>query len=467
MTYIPPQFDPNKPYTVSKPQTLNQQNTPDQSGSILGNLATGAAKGLGSTLYGADQLIRKIPVLGDALNKYNPDPTQGTKPDFLTPHGGAQSVGFAAEQIGEYFLPIGVEKAAASALIAMPRFAAALKSGGLLAKMGEVGISALKSGADFAIRTAVQTGGNYADTKTAGIVGLISAPILGVGGKIVDSVTKILPERLYSQIFKTAKDDLAMYFKTLAKGKEINPTLAKEMLDRGVFGSAKNMAIYSIKKLDSLEEVVQTLVTKNLPGKTIKVANQKAYVNLLDSISSTFKKGFYNDWAKQASELSVKMERSSGNLLVEDGLKLRRFLDRMRSTSSFRMDAKLGARQAEFKDAANLLRGKLAEIPELKYLMNEERIFIEGFDSLVEYASRKQNSQMLGLIDSLLVSGGVAGGIPALGVIGGEAAYRTIKNPVSFTGIAQGLHKAGKVADKLSNVPKSLIGGATSLLGNQ
>lgn len=65
------------------------------------DVALGAAKGAGSTIFGLGQLGQRIiePVLGGKVAE---------KPEFLEPQGIAQKIGFGAEQIGEFFLPASI-----------------------------------------------------------------------------------------------------------------------------------------------------------------------------------------------------------------------------------------------------------------------------------------------------------------------------------------------------------------------
>ena len=102
----------------------------------------------------------------------------------------------------------------------------------------------------------------------------------------------MLPERLYSVIFKNAEQDLRAAYQTAAKGKAIDPTLAREVLDKGLRGNSKNMAILAFNTLDDLERSVQTTVkNRNAP---IIVGNKATYVRFLEEVVNTFKGGFFS-----------------------------------------------------------------------------------------------------------------------------------------------------------------------------
>lgn len=447
---------------------LNIAGIPGTSGFLKG-----ALKGIGSTARSIMGLGEKIaaPVEAAAAKitgtKQFPLLFQGEKPQILQPQGTAQNIGFGTEQIAEFLIPTDAEEKALSILSDIsPKIAEAAKSGSVLAKMAQFGAKSLGSAAEFAGKTLLQTGGP--GTGPAAVMGALAPGVSKVAGAITKGLTEILPERLYSTIFKTAESDLRSYYQSVAKEATPNQTLAKEMLDRGVFGSSKNMAVYSIQKLDSLEKQVQDLVmvsAKDKPAgdiatKTIKLPNKNAFVNMLEDVAGTFKRGFYNDKAKEAQQLANEIKTSGGELFTGDVLRLRRFMDRMRNTSSFRMNANLGPRQAEFKDAADMLRSKLADFPQLKSLMNEERVFIQGLDSIIEDASKRQNRDVINLTDAILGGGGLATGWG----LGPEVVVRGFRLPSIRTGLAQGLYQSRKLTQAIAPATKQIPKAITPLI---
>jgi hypothetical protein len=213
-------------------------------------------------------------------------------------------------------------------------------------------------------------------------------------------------------------------------------------------GNSRNMAVYSFRKLASLEDDVSKFISnKKMSGETIKVDNIKGYKGLLETIKSQFKSGFFSERAKEADDLIKAISKEKSDLSIETTLKLRRFIDKMRNTSSFRLDPTLSARQEEYKVAADTLRRKLSDAG-LKDLMNEERIFIEAIDNIVADAARRQNNRLLNLTDYILGGGGLAAGAGGAG-LGAAAAVRAFQQPITLTGLAQGLYKTGKAIDKV------------------
>ena len=125
----------------------------------------------------------------------------------------------------------------------------------------------------------------------------------------------------------------------------------------------------------------------------------------------------------------------------------------MRNTSSFRLDTNLAPRQSEFKDAANLIRTKIKiASPEIKDLLNKERMYIEFTDAIISDATKRANKQLLGLTDVLIGGGGIATGFTGAG-LGTMAAVRGFQRPITLTGLAQFLYKVGQ---KLKSVGKTI-----------
>ena len=319
-------------------------------------------------------------------------------------------------------------------------------AGGLGARMLKTGAV----GAGFGIASALAEGNEKKAVENALIGGVIGAtlPVAGAGiSRFGKWAFKALPERLYSQIFKQAKDDLRQAWQTEAMGKTLNPTLAKEILDEGLFGTSKNMAIYSFRKLAQLEQQVQTEVKD--PTKIIGLTNKPAYVKFLITVKNQFKQGFFTKRAKESTVLINELNTApTKQAQMGTVLKLRRFMDAMRSTPSFKLDPKLAPRQEEYKAGADLLRKKLSD-EGLGDLMNKERIYIEALDNIINDAVKRQNKVLLNLTDIILGGGGMSSGFPGTG-LGAMAGVRLFQQPPSLTGAGQAIYRAGKVGEKVA-----------------
>lgn len=398
----------------------------------------GGAKGLGETLTSLGQLglkgAEKLP-----LPEQIREPIRGgiemgeeLKERIFKPTTPLETIGKTTEQIGEFFMPIGGEVRAAQFLSKILPQAPKLLTG--LTKM-------IGAGAEFAGKTAIQTGAEPRETGISGVIGAIS-PVAGRIFKTTQkTVTEALPERLMSVIFKTAEDDLRAMYRSISKGEEINPTLAREVLERGLKGNPQNMAVYSFQKLNQLEnQVQQTVKQLGEQGKTISLENKQGYLNILKTVRDNFKGDFMTERATNAQKLINELNQIKGNNTPVDlALRLRRFIDTMRNTSSFRLNMNLIPKQEGFKAATNSLRKKIADIG-LKTLMNEERIYINALDEIISNAAKGKNKNVLGLFDLIAGGGGLASG----NIVGGfttGVAVRLFQQPFSLTNMAQALYK--------------------------
>jgi len=428
---------------------------PTSTQSPLGGFVKGAAKGLGTTLQNIGQATLASPALIPGGKKFAERlgeirKTTGIAPEKLVPETKAERVGFTAEQFGEFLVPLGVAAR-------VPKVATGATR---IARLGRFGVKSLAESGEFAIKTAAQKG--EADSAAqAFTLGLAVNGTLGTLGVIGKGITKILPERLMSTIFKTSVDDLTAAYKTAARGKEINPTLAREVLDRKLRGSSENMAIYSIKKMGDLERQVQN-VLKESGDELISVANKKSYIKFLQNdVIDKFKTGFFKGTARTAKALLKELDDAPAQQMNKTtALKLRRFIDGMRQTSSFRLDPNLSPRQDQFKSAANFLRKKLSKDPRIAKLMNEERIYIEAFENIVDQAHKTKNKQVIGLVDVLAGGGGVASG-SILGGVGAAAAIRGFQQPFTLSNLAVFLDQTGKTAAKTPEAVRAAMRAAT------
>ena len=147
----------------------------------LRGLGVGAAKGMGSTIVGGEKLLagatRKI---GSLIGSKN---LQGTQADsilepYVQAEGLAEKIGFVAEQVGEFLLPVPGGAKAKLFLKATEKFPQALKAAEKAAQFvkgagklaGRVGLES----SEAAGRTALQTGG---DSKDVGIAAIAAGAI--------------------------------------------------------------------------------------------------------------------------------------------------------------------------------------------------------------------------------------------------------------------------------------------------
>jgi len=157
----------------------------------------GAVKGLGSTLVGAGQLGSKLldKSVGRLFGRGKATDVDqfagGIKDRFLTPEGTAENVGFAVEQIGEFFVP-------ASAALKVGRAAKAAATGGRFLK-GAAKLGAI-SGTEGVLGTgqsALQSGKLGKEELGVGAASLIAPPVFAGGGALV---RKLIPKGARTKI---------------------------------------------------------------------------------------------------------------------------------------------------------------------------------------------------------------------------------------------------------------------------
>src|SRR3990167_6282863 len=367
-----------------------------------------------------------------------------------------------------------------------------LVGGAGTAGLGTVGGAALGASTGRAVQ---ETVGKILDVnkKTLGESAqdvAIEGGLTYVGGKVAQKIapllTKIIPERLYSRIFKQTTDDFEKAVKTgalselqkkspkvfqdyvnkgiIKVGKSgqvtLNPTLAREAIDRGLKGSTDSMAKATYLNQLNIENQIRQILPK---APELTIANKSGYFEILKDIRVHLKDtgyGFRTENMQKAGELLASLRKTGPNKVnAETALELRRFIDGIRNTSSFRLDAKLTPKQEELKHAADKLRGYIAEqVPGAKELMNEYRFNIQALDDFVDYAIKTKNKQLINYMDLLLTGGAAVTGSPWL--LGAEVIKRSFDFPSVLTGLGQGAAKAG------SSLP--FVGAqAGALLGNQ
>src|SRR3990167_4276813 len=181
----------------------------------------GALKGVGSTLFGAGQLADII-IPGQLLPK--------EKPEILKAKGTAEKIGFGVEQIGEFFLPVGLaakgvkvgeaaitaSKIGRSAKIAteLGKEATTLqKLDKIVAGVGKLGVRAGVGAVEAGGITAIQTGGDEKEiVRNALLGGAIPLGLTGVS-KGIKAFAGPTSRRIETALIKPTAHDLKDGFK--------------------------------------------------------------------------------------------------------------------------------------------------------------------------------------------------------------------------------------------------------------
>lgn len=411
------------------PQTFQEQSAAgmERIGDVVrsgADVLTGMGQSVGKTVLGVADLARKgmqtVGVNPDTTGLFDAGAAIARGREMVAPKNTAQQVGQVAGDVAQMMIPAA-------------KVASLTKAAPLAGQMGA-------QAATGAAVTGAQTGGDLEDMAISALLMGAAPAVAKAASAIGKGLTERLPERLYTQIFKSAYDDVAQALRTEAKGTAVNPTLAKEAVERGLMGSTRNMAVYSVKKLDALEAQLQ----KEAARRILVLPKKGGFIDLLDDVEQQFSKGFFGERAAEAAALKAALKNVPGpGARATDMLKVKRFLDGLRTSTSFRLDPKLAPKQEELKIAADLVRSKLHSVPTMSKLIQEERVFIQAFEALVDDAVRTGNRKLLSLTDVMLGGGGLASGFPGAGM-GAMAAVRLGQTPRVLTGIGQALYKAGR-----------------------
>lgn len=389
----------------------------------------GFQKGMGSTLYGAASLGGKI---ADVFLPGTPISEQiGAKPEALEPEGGAEKFGYGTEQLLELFMPAG---GVSRANRAINLFSEGLKIPKVLQGATRVALKGLtEAGVTGGIRAA-QTDDVGEGIKAGTTAGVLSAgfALIGEGAKALR-----LPERLYSQIYKNTYADALNDLKTgglvnlqqknpekfqelinngiikLKGGQPVlNETLAKEALDRGLRGSVRGMANEVVEKSLDYENEARALARN---AKDLITFKEKQFINVLQEVADDYKNVGLGEVSRDAQYFANVLKEGKGKLNAYDTLMLKRFLDGMRYFSSGQAvtPGKLSVTQQNFKTLSDIARTRLKEaVPAMVNTLNEQRFYIEAMEALAQEAKRTGNRQVISLLDSVFLSGGMASSEP-------------------------------------------------------
>jgi hypothetical protein len=276
------------------PSSVPEESSPgllDRLGKGIDNTMLGAAKGLGSTVFGAAKLLQKgsnlieknvaKPIFGGEGTGFD----IGQKPEFLNPVGTGQKIGYGAEQVGEFLVPF--TKAAKVGQVAT--------QGGKLAKMattlGKVATEAGISGAEFAGKTAIQTGGDLGEVKRAGIIGAITPPAMRTAGAAIKAVSKPIGDVLSSVIatmIGKSPEHIKIAFSNPVK-------VAEQMAQKRIPEEVRTQAVDALKKYKSdygneFEKGLDSIKKTYPYGKTGKILVQREMYDATKGIPAIFRK---------------------------------------------------------------------------------------------------------------------------------------------------------------------------------
>lgn len=245
----------------------------------LGEVSTGVAKGIGSTLFGVAGLGAKtINALGQltGIDARVPVPEQ---PAALEAKNVYQSIGKGAEQIAEFFIPMGVEAKIAGSfdkLVDTARFAEKFgpKAGAALTGILKVMERAGMGAASTAAVTAAQTAGDVEATKTAAKLGAVGGAIGGALEVFGPKLSKSLQESSLN-LTETQKQKYS---------KKLNGAVDYISENIGV-GTPTTRFNKAVKQVAEKENQLQTFLTTAAKDRTVP---KQTIIDKLDELKGAF-----------------------------------------------------------------------------------------------------------------------------------------------------------------------------------
>jgi hypothetical protein len=107
---------------------------------------------------------------------------------------------------------------------------------------------------------------------------------------------------------------------------------------------------------------------------------------------------------------------------------------------------------------SDAVRGKLGEIKGFANIMDDYSFNIKALESIAKEAARRNNNQLLGLIDSIFFASGISIG-NAPGAVAGSLPVilrNVVQSPTGLTTIGQGIQKGATTA--IGATVRGLIG---------
>jgi hypothetical protein len=397
----------------------------------VADAGVGAVKGLGNTLFGMGKLVRDYTPVGRISDAILPG-AFAQKPPEIVPHGTAQQIGYAGEQIGEFFLPTGTP--------------------GALGKVGTVALDAAKSGG----LTLAQTGSPTQAGVSAALGAAIPAVVPAINALKGGAVTA-LEDSAAAGVMKALGPTKERY-------KAIAERLTPEILRRGLRGSRE---VLQAKAADTLEAVgteldaaLQKFGTQQVGTAPIATALETAK-DAFRTVSPTTGKvvEFEPRAIKQLNGLQEIITDLGPDATVAQLVGVRRAWDKVVSQAGGFAQRAGGAIGVPLKDqseawakreATGAIRKLLeTEVPDLAAI-NKEWAFWKNLDDVVTQTLQRTQPQKAGVVGQMAEGAGQ--------IVGGALGSST--GPATAVGGAVALGKLSKFAQTVFASPRYQLASA-------
>lgn len=356
-----------------------------QAGAVAKDVAIGAAKGLGNTVFGLGKVFHDYTPVGRLSDAIHPGAFDERPPE-LAPTNTAQRVGYTAEQVGEFFVPGGAVARAAHGSRAARAGLEAATSGGLSVAQGAT---------------------NPEAAATAGL----SAAVPFVG-KAVGATSRALTrsaEKNVAQALGATKEAM----------KDTAAKIAPEMLERGVKGSRETMLDLAKSKVTEVGKGIENEIAiavqqgKTVAGQSVQAAIAQSRTGLMVADAAGNLRPIPGTEAvlRRLDKLDQFVASLGPDIPFDKAAKIKTVWDRIVSKAGLygpkaASSATDSADAWAIREAAGSFRQLIATGSATLDDLNGEYAFWKGLKDVLKETARRTQSQGGGLVSGI---GGVAG----------------------------------------------------------
>lgn len=343
------------------PESTPTTQTPTSKLQTAVDVTIGARKGVLSTVRGGSSLGEKIikgigrtitpKSLEARLGFAKTEKTNAEKvitQEMTTPTNKAQKVGFALEQISEFFLPATKVEKGVKALSTVFKGS----------KVGNLAARSLVEGAAAAGQTAIQEGKVDKTTLSTGAFTAVFSPVV----RGLKQVTAKAPASLWKSILGRTPTMI-----------EKNPNLEKEVAKLGITGTRKAILEQAQRNIQVTETVIDDVLNKT--NGSISGAKVSTY---LDDLKNSYSLIPGESSSVDAIEAIQKDLLGKTNMTLAEANNLKRGIYRLISNSYGKGTLEIPAKKEAQKIVASGLKKEIEKIvPEIKDVNSKQAIFLQ------------------------------------------------------------------------------------------
>jgi hypothetical protein len=427
---------------IAEPKPAIAEN-PRTWGDTAVDVAKGAAKGVGNTVFGLGKVVHDYTPIGRISDAIQPGAFDQRPPE-LEPSNIAQRVGFTGEQIAEYFIPASTATKVGKAVNVAKDAALSLAQSG----------SPVQAGVTGAISAAIPGGSAAAKASSALKQGALDT--MAGSLKATKEWAKLESERLAPEMLKRGIGGSIPKLRTVAR--ETAARVGKNLAQAYDAATAAGDTVSGLIVRGNVQLAKDALHTRGTSGKLIPVPGYQTAIKALDDLDAFVAKLPDDIPVNQAAGL----KRAFDDIAEQAGL----FGPNKMASASEKKEA------WAFKKASDSIRELLNTNPTIEEL-NKEASFWIGLRNVVDATKLRKTGQVGGLIPQLAGAGGAAAGATVAGpygMIGGayvaNRLARVLQSPAYMNKVSAPLKNTladalasgsvGRIADATARITASL-----------